>query len=470
MNVKPIAYQSAVLAPSVTTQEGVSQPLSYSIPQDNQMQDKAQASGFAEKFGGWVHRNQWFTKEPITYLGYQFSRAAASSVPYGFGMAGVHHAMGMLGQWGQNTGYTEQGIKAINSKDIGFAKANTNTDFYKVGRKAQFGRHAARLAGSPLNAVFQIAVAFTMFRFTGGIVKTLRDKITNPENTEEQTIQEVKDIGKTIKETATKNWPAESGATPWAAVTLGFINANFKATTPYQRLPGVDGKPKESFGKAVKRVWSPQSKLLQNAAIWTLGYSAFFEISERLFKDQQIKRGTWSGHENSLKKTKDTLTAPHTSVTDATIEGKEKPAYEKPAWHSGITEDPSLGRILFRRVLPVAVGISAYAAMKRVGYVAAGGPMKPITDTVMKNGGKGAKSTLLGKEGGHARTFLGNAWREGAATSMFFTLWAATDAMGGWFDKAFGAKPVEATPKQQKNHDELLAKINEKMQVAGRAA
>ena len=454
MNSNLSTYQTATLAPEITMNNGASQPLSYSQPAPTELQEKAQASGFAEKFGGWVHKNQWFTKEPVTYLGYQFTRAAAASVPYGLAMAGVHHGMGMLGQWGIKHGFDVEKLA------LGFADMDQNTALFKGGNKAKVARSMARVAHSPFNAALQIAAAFTLYRFTGGIVKTIRDKVTNPANTEEQTVDEVRNIGKTIKDTAALNWPAESGSTPWAALTLGFMSANFKQSTPYERIKGRDGKPIESFGKAVKRVWSPQAKLLQNAAIWTLSYSAFFEIAERLFKDQQIKRGKWDGHHNSVKKSADTLTAPHAYEAQPTQDEPQPEQPKKNAWHSGITEDPSLGRLIFRRVLPVAVGISAYAAMKRVGYLAAGGQMKPID----------AKLFAEGTKGQHTKRFFTNAWREGAATSMFFTLWAATDAMGDWFDKTFDAKPVAPTQKQQQNHDELLAKINEKMQSAGRAA
>lgn len=421
-------------------------------------QETAPAGSLTESTGKWLHANPWFTKEPITYLGYQGVRAAASAVPYGFGMAGVHHLFGWMGTQGVRMGYNAEGLAKATKE--GFAAVDLAKDLYKAGGKAQFGRNMARVANSPLNAAMQIAAAFTMFRFTGDLVKGLRDKVMDPNNTQADTIRELHNAGHTLRETATKNWPAESNATPYAALALGFMNSAFKQSTPYMKQQG------ENFGQAVKRVWSPDSKLLQNAAVWTLSYSVFFELSNRLFKDWQIRQGTWQGYPNSINRTPDSASGHPPGDIHINPEGKtgvivdqgnaKDAAHKKPESH--ISDDPSLSRLVLRRIVPVALGISAYAALKRVGYVTVGGQMKAVNDTVLKSGAAG-----------NAKTFLGNAWREGAATSMFFALWTFTDSMGGWFDKMFSQKEP-ATPQQQQNHEELLAKLNEKHQAQGRVA
>jgi hypothetical protein len=428
----------------------------------------------AEKMGRWLHRNRWFTREPVSFVGYQFVRASLASVPYGFAMAGVKHGMDMLQQWGKQQGF-DDAVTHLTLADI-----DKQSTHYKAGNKGQWGRRVARLAASPLNATFQIAAGFTLYRFTGGIVKTIRNRLTDPENTEDQTIQQVRDIGKTIKETAKINWPAESGSTPMAAFTLGFIGAHVNHTEPYRRLT-VNGQT-ETIRQAVKRsVLSPKANWLQNAAIWTISYSAFFEIAERLFKDQQIKRGTWPGHHNSLKKPADSLTITHDQPEHArtthaleqrlaALEEGETPrpaapesaesSTERPAWHARMTQDPSIGRLALRRVLPVAIGISAYAALKRVGYIAAGGTMEPVSKALYQSENVAS----------HAKHFLKNSWREGAATTMFFALWTASDSMGSAFDRLFGSKPVVPTQRQREYHSELLAKIQEKEQHAARVA
>lgn len=406
--------------------------------------------------GGFLYKNSWITKEPVTYHGYQFVRAALASIPYGLGMAFFHHMFGLMGNKGAKWGLTPDGFNAFQTGGIG-AVDQVKT-MHLPGTKAMIGRNMARFAQSPINAAFQIGLAFTMYRFVGGIVKTVRDKIFNEKNTEEDTTREVKNAGKTILETAKTNWPAESTGTPWAALTLGFASANFKWLAP--------GKPQrqagESILQATKRSWfHPEGKLLQQAAIFTIAYSIFFEIAERIFKDVQVRRGKWNGHANSLKNTKDDHIVGAPPSGDVAKEQEEKDAKPKHGW---LTEDPSLGRLVFRRILPVAVGISAYAAMKRFGYIVAGGPMQPITNEIATGG---LKKNL--------ETFGINSWREGFATSMFFTLWAATDAWGTWYDKFFEKQQnkvteTSLTPHQEKNYEELLGRVNQKLAGQGIAA
>ncbi len=418
----------------------------------------------------WLGRNRWFTKEPVSYLGYQAFRSTMATIPYGFGMATVLHLMGMLGVKGQRMGLTEKGIEAFNKGGIGAVVEGIGAindvkfipELHKAGRAGEVGRNIMRLANSPLTPALQTAVSFTMFRFVGGLVKTVRDKVMNDKNTPDDTHREVANAGNTIKETAKKNWKAEYTGTVWAALTLGFMNALFKPSEPYARKVLAEGGAEKTVD-AVKRVLGKSSKLLQNCALWAVSYSAFFEVDERIQKDVKLREGTWKGHSNSL--------LPKPDVTVGTPPKKDengKPLPEdqqapKPKY-AAFTEDPSIGRVVFRRLLPVAVGISAYAALKRVGYVMAGGSMQPVTDAVMKKG--------LAENIKHWGT---NAWREGAATATFFALWMTADTWGVMYDKFFNhlqnkdnAKPLNEH--QQQKYEDLLTRVNAKEQQVGRGA
>lgn len=421
--------------------------------------------------GNWFHRNRWFTKEPITYTGYQMFRSAMAAIPYGFGMAGVRH----LFAWGEikglAAGLTEEGKQIIKANPSGRSMAAIDklatTDpaqyalMMRPGMKGMLGRSFARFASSPFQTATQIGVSFTMFRFVGGLIKTVRDKVMDENNTPQDTVRETKNALQTIKDTAKTNWPAESTATPWAALTLGYATANYVQTPQAkpQRMMLANGA-KETFGAAVKRTFSnPHSKLAQQAAIWTIAYSAFFEIAERLFKDTQIRRGLWKGHHNSLKNAPGDATV----GTPPDEQSKDQPPAEKPK-HAWLTQDPSLGRLMFRRVLPVAVGITGYAIAKRIGYIAAGGQMEHVTEEII-NGG--LKSNM--------NSFLTNAWREGAATATFGVLWMATDAWANAYDKFFAKLQDKASHEplnehQAKNvaalHEKLLAKESAHGRVA----
>ncbi len=489
---------------------------------------------------GWFARNRWFTKEPVSYLGFQFARAAAATIPYGFGMAAGHHAFGLMGAKGQKMGLTQAGIDEFNKAGIGAvdkklteevtaAKASRikelgrelnaaekvaaeilgTAKIYEPDLRGSVGRNMMRLAGSPLNAAVQIALGFTMFRFTGGIVKNLRDRVMNEKNTPEETQAEVKHAGKTIVESMKINWPAERTGTPIAALVLGFMNAAYVPAMAAVR------NPQKKFMNQVGELWGPKSKLLQNAAVWTASYSLFFLLAESLFRDKQLQRGYWKGHPNSLKNGPDDTVggpgaisytppggdkAPVVSATDAFKKPDDDVAKDSSdkLRFPGLTGEPSAGRFLIRRVLPVAVGISAYAALKRVGYIAniplpgikgnymadvekgigeasrnLNGPMEAITVKVVDAlAVEGNKAKTLGN---HAKFYLKNAYREGKATIMFGALWAATDAWGSFYDKFVHnlQKPENQVPlnaHQQDKHAELLARLNTKELGAGRAA
>ncbi len=442
-----------------------------------------------EKEGNWFHRNRWFTKEPISYTGYQFTRSILAALPYGPAMALGHHLFGLASVKGQKMGLTEEGIRHFNEfknvpalEKAAAEAAKTGVEFYQKGSKAVVGRNMMRVANSPLNAAVQIALGFTMFRFVGGVVKNLRDRVMNENNSAADTEREVRNAPHTVLETVKSNWAAESTGTPIAALVLGFMSA---VHAPIAKLwtrdkaqhPGLKG-----YGEQVKKAWSPESKLLQNAAVWTFSYSLFFLLAESLFKDVQLKRGMWKGHPNSLKNgPDDTVGGPGAIDYVAPEERKAlyksaeegyKPTDDKakdsehPLRYPVLTGEPSLGRFMIRRVLPVAVGISGYAMMKRATYLGVGGPMKALT----VEASKGLKTF-----GDHAK-FLGkNAWREGAATATFGVLWMATDAWGTWYDKTVhklqdGGKDRPLSEHQSQKLSELHQQLVAKETSSGRAA
>lgn len=436
----------------------------------SQSQSLAPATSKQPEQGNWFHRNRWFTKEPITYTGYQFFRSAMATIPYGFGMAFVHHLFGLASRVGVKMGLTETGqnkfydtlkkIDPVSNMAGGPVAATKALDVYSAterasGTKGVIGRNLMRVANSPLNQAVQIGLAFSMFRFVGSLIKGQRDKVMDENNTPEDTNRETKNWWQNTKELMHVNWKAEATGTFWAALTLGYIGALVHQTTPYKRLAN------ETTWNAIKRVVSKPSKLLQNGAIWAISYSTFFEVDERIQKDFKTREGNWKGQPNSLINKPDVLSgAPPIKEADGTLAPAEEQP-EKPK-HGFFTADPGLPRLWLRRVLPVAVGITGYAVMKRSAYVLGGGQMAPITNEL-----KGI--------GNHLKHFGTNAWREGLATGTFGILWMATDAWGSWYDKFFQKlqnspehKPV--TEHQHQKYSELLDRVNAKEQGAGRAA
>ncbi|MFN9002732.1 MAG: hypothetical protein ACK5VT_03845 [Alphaproteobacteria bacterium] len=425
-----------------------------------------QNSGQTTPLGNWLVRHPRFTREPLSFTGYQFVRSTLATIPYGLGMAFIYHLMGLLSIKGSKIGLTEAGHQQFSSdfNKGGYAEAMKTLDniaekakLHTPGIKGYIGRNMTRFANSPMNAALQIGLAFSMFRFVGSIVKTVRDKLTDPSNTPEDTQREAANWWKTAKEAMQINWKAEAIGTFWAALTLGFIGANFKQTTPYQRQAG------EKFVDAVKRVWSKPSKLWQNGMLWAISYSAFFEVDERIQKDFKLREGTWKGHSNSLVNKPDVTVGmpPKKDEKGELAPVSEQP--EKPRF-GFFTNDPGLPRLIFRRVLPVAAGITAYAVLKRPTYVAAGGQMMPITERV-------AHSGLLN----NLKHFGKNSWREGLATATFGVLWMATDAWGEGYDKFFAKlqhknSPRPLTPEQSRNFAILQQKLDEKDRGKGVAA
>ena len=410
-----------------------------------------QASPLAQSVGHFIHTHRNVTHGPLTFIPYEFTRAAAASVPYGFGMAFWHHAF-------TATKAATQGMEEV------------------AGLKGLLGRNTHRFASSPMSAVFQIATGFTMYRFTGGTVKAMRNKLfdQDPNKTEAQTVYDVQHLWDHIKDHTKVNWKPEAGSTPWGALVLGFGAANvpvfaevYKDADKVKHWVGEGGK--------LSKLWmQPKAKLIQNAAVFSVAYATFFEMSERLFKDIQVKRGLHNGYPNSTEQNHNERVGAPVGLAEheaasafgnavaERLEGKEQPTNTVETPHHisntahGMGDDPSIRRLVMRQLLPTAVGISAYAAMKRVGYAAVGGPMKAVDKAMLENASAGE----------HVKHFLGNSWREGAATSMFFTLWAAHDIMKPAYDRMLEKKNGingVAPDHVSRNYNELLNQLDKKL-------
>lgn len=285
---------------------------------------------------------------------------------------------------------------------------------------------------SGLKLALQIGGSFTFYRTFSKAGKAVKDDIFDPNKSEAETIEAVNRAGSTYLQAVTNQLPAEASSVPWGAFTLGYIMQLHK--------PAGAAMAAAAKNNQWALITHPESSVVQNSLVNTVAYSTFFEVSDRLAKDYKIRNKVWEGQPNTIV----------SNVSD--VEQKDRTA-------GFMTQDPSLGRLLFRRVLPVAVGISAYTGAKRLGYRWFGGPMS------MEKG------------------FWHNAWSEGAPTSLFCLLLAATEPWEGIYDRFFDTlrgkrasdypKDVVRTPdeiaKIERNNEELLAKLREKEQEIGKA-
>lgn len=454
--------------------------------------------GPAANVGRWIHRHPRFMHEPVTFMGYELFRSSMATIPYGFMMALGHHVFGFMGREGARNGLTQKGFQEYTKG--GIAAVKDADQLFEKGTKALAARTAMRIGHSPMNQAVQIALGFTLFRFVGGIIKNLHDRVDNPKNTEEDSAREAGNWKHTIKETMKINWKAESTSTPIAALVLGFIGANW--VIPKHVTDNiVRNKSVRWIDQAKELTLNPKGKLLQQGAIWTFSYSLFFLLAECLFKDVQIRRGLWKGHPNSLKNGPDDIVGGPAAVTfdpperralqaEKMISETAENGYMRKSVsehdiatdtdsslkYPALTREPSIGRFWLRRVAPVAVGITGYAFAKRLGYMTpvpildkiagaefTSGMMKPIDESV-----KGIT---------HLKRYMGNTFREGKATATFGVLWAAVDVGTGWYDKFFSnlqgkpkAPAAELNSHQQQNQAALLGKLNEKDLASTRVA
>lgn len=288
-----------------------------------------QPGAIARDVAHWVHANQDITKKNILGYGtYQFIRGGVAAIPYGASMAGTLGAMVGL----------ERAGKAMGG---GFGK-----------RLEQFAKFPA------VRSSMMIATSFTLYRGTSKIMKWMHDSLFDPKDTEAQTAQKIHDLPGATVAKIKENAPAGIASTPVAAFALGFVTNTFAKpgaealkneaghSLDWTRENLLAAKAEGRGGKLLKQVLThPNAKFVEQAAINTLGYSLFFEIGDRLFKDRQIQRGVWKGDKNSI--------------------GGKTTEEPQPKKHFGFfTDEPSVGRFVLRRMLPTAVSIGAYTAFK----------------------------------------------------------------------------------------------------------
>lgn len=307
--------------------------------------------GIAAATGRWIHTHKNDLDKPAGFLGYQVIRSALASIPYGFATAAV---------W--------DGFEALSQK-----------------AKPRFSS-ASKLLNSPMRDIAMIAVGFTFYRGSIKLIKSIKEQLFNPGNSEEDTIREVQNIGETTLNKIKEIAPAEVNSTPFGAIALGLARRASGLVEGYNQRPeeyviarshprtlhfSKDGKFGLFFstpdgqsgfkawkGDFYKRIVHSKSMMLADVLAWVGGFIAFFELSDRLYKDVQVRRGIWKGEDHSLTKADD-------SQKGASSTNQVKYRGNYPDTFDG---DPSLKTLTMNRVIPTIIGISMYAVLKRASY------------------------------------------------------------------------------------------------------
>jgi hypothetical protein len=428
--------------------------------------------GMAKSMAHWIHAHpEAHSRTLLGRLVYQFTRSFVASIPYGLSMAGV-----LAGLYG--------------SQKMGEKMAG-NTQATSLWRG--IGRNIAGFASfGPAKSALLIGTSFTLYRGTSKLGKWMTEYLFNPKDTEARTAEKVQDLPqeawRKIKEIA----PAESSSTPISAIVLGFIVNAFNK--PTQEVNGQKVIPGKVWGKAVENLdWTranflgtkgwgnkarllfgsltPQTKFVQHAVINTFAYSLFFELGDRLFKDTQIRRNVWPGEHNSIKALKAAPEEYERGIQQQEAAANQ-PKYEDSAAEAApeknhykfFTSEPGVGRFLFRRVLPTAVGMTAYTALKMRWGTMLGNNF--VYD-------KGVSLAQFGKK----------AWGEGLATSLFFLIPIVSEPWEKLYDNFFARKEKIAqlkdrmkdnpeiyarplTAEQHANYEALYARVNAQEKAA----
>lgn len=299
---------------------------------------------FASHAAHWIHQHPHATESGLGYAVYQGLRGLAAAVPYGISMACTLGAMEGLARGGN-------ALKTAHAAD---------SFLHQCGKRLhQFASFGAIRSGAV------ISTSFLLYRGTSKLGKWTNAHLFDPNDTEAQTAENIRTYPQALWEKIKENAPAGIASTPVAAFALGFINSNFNpAAKPMVNEAGHSlAWRRENYLQAVKEgrggkllrevITHPNAGFIEQMAINTLGYSVFFEIGDRLFKDTQIRRGLWKGeHHSIVNQLPDSAVAP-----DPT-----QPVPEKK--YGFFTDEPSLGRFLFRRMLPTVASIGAYTAFK----------------------------------------------------------------------------------------------------------
>lgn len=400
--------------------ERIADPVSAQSPADARPEPAQPLTGMAK----WVHEHRHATDKPAGFIAYQVVRNMLAAIPYGFAT---------IATW------------------AGFEKIAKVTE---GAEKGYFTSGAHKLAKSPLRDIAMIAAGFTLYRGTLKWVRYTKERLFNADHTEEQTKQAVDNFASNLKADFKEIAPAEMNSTPYGAIALGLGRRYLDGMKDYQNRDAAykvghsvfrnleTGKLQfgsKNFKALFDKVLHPKSMPWSEAGIFIASFLAFFELSDRLFKDTQIRRGIWNGEHNSLARV-----SPEKEAIRAEQEkeqGLDKDAGYHMAKHGVgqnpklFTGDPNLARLMMTRVVSTALGIGAYTLTKRAAYATMGHFTK-------------------------APTFLGKVAIEGAATANFFTMSSANDAVESIYKKWSASK--EKTPIQQKNHEALMAQLNAK--------
>jgi hypothetical protein len=368
--------------------------------------------------GGWLYRHRNATEGVGGFLGYQVVRNVAAAIPYGVSTAA---------SW------------------IAFEKLAEKAQGWKnLGNWGGAEGHIAKFARSPARDIAMIAAGFTFYRGTLKLVRSLRERLFDPDHTPETAAYETQHLGRHTWDAIKEIAPAETVSTPVGAFALGFGRRFFDPAKvePEYRVAGVT-KRLPSLGERLRTVIAhPKSKLLPEMTIVAGSFIPFFELSDRRYKDAQVARGIWPGDSGSLFKPKASPEQRMLAETDPVAAKKAREELSIEATAGVSTErGPNMLGFIGRRVIPTMLGISAYVAAKRGAYSLMGTMPEHYT-----NGWKSlGKMSLV----------------EGAATSLFMVNATIIDTLEPVYDR-WANKHVkkQEDPKIKKNLEELQAKLN----------
>lgn len=370
-------------------------PLKAAVQNLQNEQEHKDHSGTVNRVGSFIHHNKnWMVNQnPVGYAGYHYLRSALACVPYGLmcGLvfAGTQKLKG-LGSLTPEVGEINKGWAAL-----------TNTPFFDIAAQATM-----------------IGTAFTLYRTTSFAGRRFYERVFNPENTEQQTIDELRSSSINFIDDWRQNFDIQSHSVPWAAITLGGIMVG--GGKAFAAMPSVIEAAKTAgVGGRLDTI--------QKVGLATLGYGAFFEIADQLGKRRREREG---------------IADPTKNINDIDMSkiepGKVQDILDQPKTYGTFTDDSGAGRLLFRRMLPVVAGVGTYAITK---------PMlgKVISKTV------GLNSPVMVP----GASIMKNAWIEGGATSLFAFYTFVKDPWERAYDNLFEKLERKANPEFYARKDEM---------------
>ncbi len=398
--------------------------------------------------GKWAYKHRAAAEGLGGFLGYQIIRNSLAAIPYGVATAA-----------------TWMGLEKV----------------AKIAEAKRPDSFIAKAARSPIRDVAMIGAGFTLFRGTLKVVRYMKERLFDPQNTEAESIAEVQNFGTNLKETLKEVSPAEVASTPVAAFALGYGRrfwnpkthlAPLGADAPKYEVKGLFGDgfkalkaadPNHTRWQHIKNVMTTRKGgLLPEMAIVAASFVPFFELGDRRYKDAQVARGIWLNDPSSLVRKSETQ-AKHELAQGEEMFANNKPtkyqdelvqkSYDsfKATGHLRPADAPTFSCFAMRRVVPTFMGIGAYVAGKRLAYMGMG------------------TMTEHNKPGRHwLKNLAMMAAVEGAATSLFWINASVIDKFEPWYDKHFkDSKPKPLTDEEVRRHyaelkDRLDAKERER--------